>query len=277
MILRLALLCLSAMLLSGCVGFGYSDTYNYRLTVKVETPEGIKSGSAVRKVTSRDNTSQHNLIVGLSGGCSFRTKGEAVVVDLGTRGKVFAILGGSDPSNEAARLVYHTFENPHGPGGQCLKPAIKYYSNLKAKADLPVYLHPTFVTFADMNDPASAKYVYGVEPIKDKRGKPLISWRERQVKEDNFAAFFGEGVKLHSITIEMTDDSVTEGIDKELPWLLEYDKKLYKGRTGQDRFTFASENKFITSLNMGSFAVGTISEPVLKKMFAPPKSHVQQP
>jgi hypothetical protein len=38
--------------------------------------------------------------------------------------------------------------------------------------------------------------------------------------EDNLAATFGKGVRLKNITIEMTDEPVTDAeVEKHLPWL----------------------------------------------------------
>ena len=40
-----------AAMLSGCGLFGVGSTYRYKMTVEVETPDGLKSGSAVREVS----------------------------------------------------------------------------------------------------------------------------------------------------------------------------------------------------------------------------------
>jgi hypothetical protein len=53
------------------------------------------------------------------------------------------------------------------------------------------------VTFGDLADPTS---VARVDP-------------------DDLASTFGEGVRLRRITVELTDDLVTTGIEKRLGWL----------------------------------------------------------
>ena len=63
------------------------------------------------------------------------------------------------------------------------------------RTEVPNY--PMLVTFSDIADPASVK----------------------QVDPANLAASFGPGVKLKRITAEITDDSVTTGIEKRLGWL----------------------------------------------------------
>lgn len=51
-ILQAAWLALAALMLSGCaVAEDKTPDYRYRLTVEVETPEGVKSGSSVIEIT----------------------------------------------------------------------------------------------------------------------------------------------------------------------------------------------------------------------------------
>jgi len=68
-------------------GKNSSGTWRYRVTVEIETPEGIKSGSAVRELSV--GTPLINLP---DAGNPGRIRGEAVVIDLGVIGKVFSLL-----------------------------------------------------------------------------------------------------------------------------------------------------------------------------------------
>src|SRR5262245_578483 len=74
--------------LTGCSGPVY--TYRYRLTVEVDTPEGLKSGSSVIETTVQDNTESWGPPE--SRMVRSRTKGEAVFVDLGSGKHVIALL-----------------------------------------------------------------------------------------------------------------------------------------------------------------------------------------
>jgi hypothetical protein len=47
--------CAALVLLAGCGGESL-PTYRYKLTVEVETPEGLRAGSAVREVEARCST-----------------------------------------------------------------------------------------------------------------------------------------------------------------------------------------------------------------------------
>ncbi|HBM06154.1 MAG TPA: hypothetical protein DD369_11230, partial [Erythrobacter sp.] len=57
--------------------------------------------------------------------------------------------------------------------------------------------YPMLVTFGDLDDPASVE----------------------RVDPDDLAATFGEGVRLKRITVQITDDPVTSGIEQRLGWL----------------------------------------------------------
>lgn len=178
-------------------GGGASGTWRYKITVNVDTPEGIKSGSAVREVSAHSDR-PYNL-------AKATTKGEAVVVDLGERGTLFAIMD----YDGAYQVVFKAF--PNAAGG--LTPdGIRYYSALKnAKAELIPGEIPEFarlVTFTDLKNPKTVKGV-------DYR---------------HLDKTFGQGVKIKSVTIEMTNDAVTWGIEKWLTWLPELKMSYLSGQ-----------------------------------------------
>lgn len=223
--------------LTGCWPFLASGSWRYRMTVEVETPEGLKTGSAVREVSV---TESPRLTPEMT--ASRKLKGEAVAVDLGKRGVLFALLSGDD----AYRVVYNAFpfEGAHAPE------AIRYYRNLEnVKAELKPRDYPLMVTFNDAHDPTSVKIVYASE----------LNWQEskgfHKVYDvtDNFEVVFGKEVKLKRVWIEMTDDAVTKGVREWLPWLHEYRSKRLDGRRIE---TIEAENRLANSLGMGSFTAG---------------------
>ena len=63
------------------------------------------------------------------------------------------------------------------------------------------------VTFGDLDDPTSVS----------------------RVDPDDLAASFGEEVTLRRITVQMTDDRVTTGIEKRLPWLDQFRRRHFDG------------------------------------------------
>lgn len=159
-------------------------SFRYKMTVEVETPEGVKTGSVVREVTvaiqpvPMDKRRPWR--------STMRVKGEAVVVDLGQRGILFALLDGDD----AHHVVFDTF--PYEFGGGTPQGA-SYYAQLKAGPS-PVKHIPTMVTFKDIKDPKSVT----------------------EFSRDDLSATFGTGVELKGVNIEMTDEPITKMIDEYL-------------------------------------------------------------
>jgi hypothetical protein len=90
---------LALLATSACGGGKTYPDYRYRLTVEVDTPEGVKRGSSVIQVkTSR---ASQNAIPS-PGMLSYKVRGEAVAVDLGARGVMFALLRSDDSVDWAA-------------------------------------------------------------------------------------------------------------------------------------------------------------------------------
>tara|TARA_A200000113_G_scaffold193888_1_gene183670 strand:+ start:263 stop:1027 length:765 start_codon:yes stop_codon:yes gene_type:complete len=211
-------------------------SWRYKMTVEIETPEGVRTGSSVREVqvvfrptgNTHPNDSKYD---------SHRTmKGEAVVVDLGARrGIVFATL-----STSQLNLPFNVFE---GPPGLTIEGA-EYYSQLQnVKAKLSPTHYPRLITFTDINDPLSVKSLLE----KEHNNK----WpREYKITEDNFEKYLGAGVRLKSISIEMTDEPVIYKIIQFIPWVQQYRNKFFDGRTIH---TIDAEDRLLNSLGTGSF------------------------
>jgi hypothetical protein len=199
-------------------GKRYPD-YRYRLTVEVDTPEGLRSGSSVIEVRT---AMSGDLAIPSPRTISTRVRGEAVTVDLGQHGVMFALLRSEYSVDWAAgvlgssakRVTYEevqdeikrTNRDPSFDISMQRTLALdgkyevqRYYdeNNRTPGAKHPPSYYPIMVTFADMADPKS---VTKIDP-------------------DNMAARFGKGVKLKRITVERTDDDVTSGIEGRLRWL----------------------------------------------------------
>lgn len=192
--LRKAILIFVGIILASC-GFS-SEEVRYRLTVEVDTPDGLKSGSSVMGFKISPGFPQ-------SYSPSFR--GEAVAVDLGSRGILFLTLTSrvamfpenvfrrtglfaslpKDEQNDRISLLNFLADQPGTKAAlECAPP---YYD-----AECP-----SFVRFRDISNPMSVE----------------------KVDRKHLAASFGPGVHLKRVSIEITDDDVTEGIQKKLLWL----------------------------------------------------------
>jgi hypothetical protein len=188
-----------------------SGSWRYKMTVTVETPEGIKTGSAVRQVTVWTYPE-----IAPSVSASIDVKGEAVVVDLGKRGVLYALLGSGGSVLYGKSIVSEAFPNPRRQrGGGATREGIKYYKYLQAgPKELPAGLYPMFVTFRDPNDFKSVQPVY---PRTNGQIVPAYSRSPPPANAPDFEEVFGAGVSLQSVTIEMTFEPITRKIKAYLP------------------------------------------------------------
>jgi hypothetical protein len=195
------MLCL-ALAISACASDDTAPDYRYRLTVEVETPEGLKTGSSVIEVKQRlvrAGSSPANMAV------ERRVRGEAVAVDLPGGRTLFALLR-SDNNVDWASYVMQTLA-PHSESetfAQQLDNMLLLEGEIVLPRTFPPVGHleersayPMLVTFGDLDDPTSVE----------------------RVDPDDLAATFGDGVSLKRITVQVTDDPVTSGIERRLGWL----------------------------------------------------------
>jgi hypothetical protein len=166
-----------------------TTSYRFRITLNVDTPQGLKSGSSVMEVrtwrypawlTLGNNTGESSL------------KGEAVFVDLGpdTGGKprnVIAVLA-SGPRGENVDfylLPGRVFEPlwAQKPDSLQFRAPSSELPKLPAgtNAELRGTLIPTLVTFIDLNDPKTADVI----------------------QPGDFEQTFGKGVMLRDVKIEI--------------------------------------------------------------------------
>ena len=211
---RTVLTTIAALALLGLTGCGKPEfpDYRYRLTVEVDTPQGLRTGSSVIEVHSvREHGSMERLLT--------PAKGEAVAVDLPGGKVLVALLTGENGSWAAAGGLrdayppiaygladYQAHPDPFGAfvkeyqrmtrnRGVMVVPRTKLQGGGGRYEAISNY--PRLVTFANIADP-----------------KSVVA-----VDADNLAASFGAGTKLRRITAQLTDDPVTVGIEKWLRWL----------------------------------------------------------
>lgn len=182
---------LPLFMLCACDYFVPSMTINYKVTVEIETPEGVKSGYAVQQIS---NSTPLFRLPDVGNPASI--KGEAVVVDLGQRGKVFALL----PDQSWQNGLYQAFPIK----GASTKEGIQYYRSLKigSKAEWKNY-RPKMILYEDGKGPKTSQILY---------------WQQTKNTINNFDKIFGQGVHLKSVTVEITNQPITWGdIDKHMP------------------------------------------------------------
>ena len=154
------------------------------------------SGSGVIQVKQSDTRPLFKSM----GGFGNEVVGEAVVIDLGSRGTFFALLRGPKIGlgslGAPAWLLFHVFADLLNSEKDPL-PKVRLLKELRPRRTLGVDEIPMLVRFRDLNDPQSVE----------------------QIDPTNLAASFGSGIALRDVVIEVTNDPITVGIETKLPWL----------------------------------------------------------
>lgn len=184
MVLMIAVL---AVCLSGCDFFGFNSwEWRQRLVLEVETPNGLVSGGSV--VAVKAGTTPKWLPGEGAGGMGSKTEGEASFVEVAPGRHLFALLGNE---RELALTIFFpesalsTFERA------------ERLETLREIRELPRERYPLLVTFTNIADPKTAK----------------------RVDPNDLATAFGPGVSLKRITLEITNDKVTEGrVEAAIGW-----------------------------------------------------------
>jgi hypothetical protein len=172
--------------------------HKYRLTVAVETPEGIKSASGVMAVHPDR---------GYSRGGQTRTRGDAVLVDLGGGKNLVALLAHLD--NGALDLDGMNYVALRATNATGQNASFNQMSRMTGAVPVRGAVMPVLVTFSDLNNPDTAHVV----------------------PPDDLEAAFGKGFRLRGILAEVVPNGlwpldfggpfgepVTRGIAAKLPW-----------------------------------------------------------
>ena len=172
--------------------------HKYRLTVEVETPEGVKSASGVMAVHPDRSYSR---------GGKTSTKGDAVFVDLGGGKNLVALLAHNDKSLELDEINYVALRAYKAAGRNA---TFNQMSQMTGTVPVKGEVIPVLVSFTDPADPGTA----------------------RVVSPEGVEAVLGKGIRLRTISAEVVPngvwpldfggplgDPVTRGIEAKLPWL----------------------------------------------------------
>jgi hypothetical protein len=171
--------------------------HKYRLTLEVDTPEGVKSASGVMSVHPDRSYSR---------GGHTQTKGDAVLVDLGGGRNLLALLAHIDTSVDLDGMNYLALRVYKAAGRNV---SFNEMSRLTGAVPVSGALIPVLVSFTDPEDPRTA----------------------RTVLPDDMEAALGNGFRLHGVSVEVVPNGlwpldfggplgepVTRGIETKLPW-----------------------------------------------------------
>ena len=172
--------------------------HKYRLTVEVDTPDGVKSASGVMSVHPDR---------GYSRGGHTRTRGEAIFVDLGGGKNLLALLAHLDKSIDFDDVNYLALRAYKAAGRNV---SFNEMSKLTGAVPVAGALIPVLLTFSDPRDPSTA----------------------RVVPPDDPEVALGKGFHFHAVSIEVVPNGlwpldfggalvepVSRGIEAKLPWL----------------------------------------------------------
>lgn len=202
----LSLVILTAI--SGAVYAHYSQpkAIKYRLTIEVNVDGVVHSGSSVIETRWFNQSALKGLTQGLA--WAVQLNGQAVVVDLGQRGTLFALLTGPAtdvPGHRGTkfypdapeRILLSQFVGREVDVNYATPDILQTILLRRNVAEVSPSGLPMLVRFRNLDDPTT------------------IEW----VDPENLSATFGPGVTLRGASIVISDDHVTTGIDNKLAWL----------------------------------------------------------
>jgi hypothetical protein len=171
--------------------------HKYRLSVSVDTPDGVKSTSGVFAVFPYRGYS-------VSG--DTYTRGDALFVDLGGGKNLVALMMHGDKGAEINGMNYVALRAYRAAGSNV---SFANLNKVTGSAAVTGDLIPVMVTFANVSDPRTA----------------------RAVSPDDLAATFGAGYRLQDVSVAMVKNGfwpldvggvlgepVTRGVEAKLPW-----------------------------------------------------------
>ncbi len=179
-VLSSMLIAVAAFGLSGCAE---NFEWNQKLTVVVSTPAGDVSGASVVHYSS----SAHSTFA-TGNALTSSVSGEATVVEVAPGKYLFALLDGSQ------EIATWTFQDRLPDGGTAERQ--RALQSQRGARAVPRDHFPMLVMFSNISDPKSVK----------------------EVKPDKLSDAFGAGYSLKSITLEITDEVMTDGEIINLPF-----------------------------------------------------------
>jgi len=203
-----------AAALAGCAK---SEGYRYKLTLAVNTPNGVKRASSVGEVVFWRVSIPAK-------GIAHKLRGDALYLDLGPGARPLVALlthrlslsyGWSPEAGPDTRLLMELY------GEKPSEAFVNDLSRIAAKRGprkLDPDKLPDLVTFANVNDPSTVI----------------------EVNPNDLQATLGPGVSWNELTIEVVDDATTKGIEQKLPWIPYYYCSMLDGHHYRDNRSLAN-------------------------------------
>ncbi len=212
---------------------GGGEHFRYRMTVEVETPEGLRSGHSIHEVRAAN---QNNL--GLAPPSrKIEKTGEAVAVDLPNGQTLFVLAPSPDRVQQVLDPEWRNdwVESAKRIADRKTSGVLSFpieTNRDRTPSGNPRQYGGLFVRFRELDKPATIE----------------------EVDPERLDAAFGPGYALRRVTIQLTDEPVTSGIERRLPWLPEHYDLKFSG----DRYeSLENEHKGISAfMSSGAFSAG---------------------
>lgn len=188
--------------------FGAEIYYHYRITVEIDTPEGVRSGSSVISVYRERCIGFPDFHHGTGGDeCRNVAKGEAAYIDLGGNKHLIALLPFRGMSNRPALFHFAETVYMHKPGEPYHYYRVPYQrvrdtaARIGERKSLPEGFRPVLVNFTDPADPAGIELAYKVNVIHSRTTGEI----ESITTDDRIADIFGDGYAFKDAFIEIIE------------------------------------------------------------------------
>lgn len=227
LVTRFGVLIVVSLCLAAC---GRTESYRYKLTLAINTPNGVKRGSSVIQVTFWDVSFPAQ-------GTMHRLDGQALYLDLGPGTRPLIALLTSRLHRKYDDEIRWTEEA--GPGTPLILRAYGEARSREFMDDVPRVARlrgprkispndlPDLVTFADMRDPSSVI----------------------EVDRNDLQGSLGPNITWNEVAIENTDEPITRGIERDLPWIPTY----FQNNLRLDRSSLTGERTIANRLSWWDF------------------------
>lgn len=174
-------------------------SYRFKVTVEVDTPEGLRTGSSVMQISAAPG-----FRIGDSSGLSARLSGEAVAIDL-PGGTIFMLLNDLNGHGGLLGNVTSQFvpDSKRGNYADVVK-KLGEKGAIGRSALLNRDRYPLFVYFEDLTNPLTIK------PIVNAEGSTV----------------FGERISIRAVRLEITNANISYNIKSRLKWAADKDVAL---------------------------------------------------
>ncbi len=210
----LSILVAAAVAIYLAISFAFPTyTHRYRLTIEIDTPEGVRSGSSVIEVIRKDV----RWILIAQGRFEFHVRGEAVFIDLGANRNVIALLTHGSRGENVDQMIslpieaygYYKWDEA----------AWSHRTKMQGPVELKPELIPTLVTIADVSDAKTAQVIYGIDSQEVREGGGGLR-RAPRLAVDQFTEKFGPGVRFKRALLETTSEPLSARIEAKMPEII---------------------------------------------------------